>query len=152
MIRKAIHLLKHPYPAGINIPKKLYTIFGFGLFVVLFITVFGLAEKEGINNPWIIIGFGVITIFVMIINWIVLPLFFPRFFEENNWTVIKEIVFHLCNISLIGTSNLIYANIGDYYEINIFTFIDAQLSTFGIAIFPVTGVSVESQHNVGAEK
>jgi hypothetical protein len=138
MIKKAINLLKQPYPIGINIPKKIYTIFGFGLFVVIFIKVFGLADKEGIDDLCIIFGFGLITVFVMINNWIFLPLVFPVFFKENNWIVIKEILFHIWNIFLIGTANLVYAYIGGYYEINIFTFIHAQLTTFGVAIFPVT--------------
>lgn len=130
--------LKQPYPHDPDIKRKWITIFGFGFFVVIFILVFNLNDREGVFSTFIILGFGLITIFLMTINWIILPLSIPRWFQEESWNVAKEISFHLWNIFLIGLGNLLYAYIGDYYEITLSTIFKAQITTLAVGIFPVT--------------
>ena len=138
--------LKQPYPNDCDAKRKWLTVFAVGLFVVAFIWLFDLHIREGITNPFIIVGFGIITICVMILNKFILPYLFPKIFEEENWNVGKEILFHLWTIFLIGISNLLYANLGGYYKISIYSFIVAQLNTLLIGVFPATFI-VLYKHN-----
>lgn len=138
MVRKIKTYLKQPFPYDRNVKRNWKIILGFGLFVVTFIWISGLAEREGVDNIFIICGFGLITMFIMTINWIILPLLMPRLFYEDNWKVMKEILFHVWNIFLIGLANLLFANIGGYYKINLSTIIKAQITTILIGIFPIT--------------
>ena len=130
--------LKQPYPNDSDTKRKWLTIFAVGLFVVAFIWLFDLHIREGITNPFIIMGFGIITACIMIFNKFILPYLFPKMFVEENWNVGKEILFHLWTIFLIGLSNLLYANWGGYYEISIYSFLLAQLETLLIGVFPAT--------------
>lgn len=145
MLQKSTKILSQPFPYDLDIKRKCWIILGIGLFIVIFVRISGLADREGINNIFIISGFGLITILVLTINWIILPLLMPRFFHEDKWNVIKEIFFHMWNIFLIGLVNLLYANWGGYYPITISAFVQAQTTTVLIGIFPVTFIVMLKQ-------
>lgn len=146
MIPRVKNYLRQPYPNDSDAKRKWLTIFAVGLFVVTFIWLFDLNIKEGISNLFIILGFGIITICVMILNKFILPYLFPKIFLEESWSIGKEILFHLWTIFLIGISNLLYANWGGYYEIGIYSFLLAQLETLLIGIFPSSFI-VLYKHN-----
>lgn len=148
MARSIKKFLEQPHSHDPDIKRKWITIFGFGLFVVIFSLVFHLHEREGVINTFIVLGFGLITIFLMTINWVFLPLLIPRWFHEDNWTVAKEIFFHLWNIFLIGLGNLLYSHIGGYYEINLSTIIKAQITTILVGIFPITFIVLLKQNRL----
>ena len=138
-------IFRQPFPYDLDIKYKCWIILGIGLFIVIFVWVSGLAEREGIDNIFIISGFGLITILVLTINWIILPALIPRFFHEDNWNVIKEIFFHMWNIFLIGLVNLLYGIWGGYYPFTVSTFVLAQTRTVLIGFFPFTFIFMLKQ-------
>ena len=145
MITKIKKYLLQPYPNDPDIKRNWRIILGFGVFVVVFIKLFNLDDLSGIDNIFIVLGFGLITMFIMTINRIILALLIPRFFHEDNWYVLKEIYFHMWNIFLIGLGNLLYGNIGGYLRINLSTIIQVQIGTIMVGIFPVTFVVMLKQ-------
>lgn len=145
MIQKIIKYLQQPYPFDPAIKVQSKIILGVGVFVVVFIKLFNLDDAAGIDNIFIVLGFGLITMFIMTINRIFLPLLIPRFFHEDNWYLKKEILFHMWIIFLIGLGFLLYGNIGGYLRINLSTFIRAQISTVTVGIFPVTFIVLVKQ-------
>ncbi len=144
-MKKLLKILKEPYPNDPDIKRKWKIIFGVGLFVVVFIKIFNLDDANGIDNMFIVMGFGLIAIFVITINRIILPLLIPQFFHEDNWYVLKEIFFHTWNIFLIGLGNLFYGYIGGYLKIDLSMFIRVQIVTIMIGIFPVTFIVLMKQ-------
>jgi len=138
MIRTIKHYFQRPYPYDPDIKRKCRIILGFGLFIVAFILIFNLDESEGVDNIFIVMGIGLIIVLTMTINWIILPKLVPGLFREDNWNVIKEVVFHLWNFFTIGLANLLYANWGGYYQINLSTLIMALTRSVLIGILPVT--------------
>lgn len=145
MVQNIKKFLEQPFPHDPDTKRKWKTIFGFGVFVVVFIKLFNLDDTSGIDNIFIVLGFGLITFFLMTINWIFLPLLMPRFFHEDNWYVLKEIFFHMWNIFLIGLGNLLYGYIGGYLKINLSTIIRVQIGTIMVGIFPVTFIVLLKQ-------
>lgn len=104
-------ILTQKYPA--TTPAKKRAIFSvlLGLFVFLFLLVFqpfGLSTSENILGESA--GFGLTcTFIVFVLNIMVIPLF-PRFFDEDNWLVWKEIVWQLINVGLVGLGNAYYSS------------------------------------------
>jgi len=148
MLSRIKNYLIQPYPHDPEIKRKWIVVLGIGLFVVIFIRFFGLADREGVSNILIILGFGVITVLFMTLNWIILPLLIPRLFHEDKWNVAKEIIFHVWNVFLIGLGNLLFANIGGYYQINLASIIQAQVTTLMVGIFPVTFIVMFKQNRL----
>jgi DNA-binding LytR/AlgR family response regulator len=98
---------------------------------------FGLSELHaGIVR--ISLGYGLCTFFVMLfLNSIVMP-FFPRFFNEERWTVQRELYWNMMNVTLIGLVNALYSS---YIGITAFTpyaVLIFELYTITIAVFPIS--------------
>ena len=138
MIQRYKKLLFQPYPIDDNIVRKLATILLIGGFVVVFILIFNLNEEITDYKTLITLGFGLITIIVLTINKIIIPLVLPKYFIQNSWTVLKEILLTLLNISGIGFVILLYANWGGYYEITIKTIFHSIFTSSMIGVFPIT--------------
>ncbi len=137
MIQNIKKLLFQPYPIDDNTIRKFVTILWIGVFVVVFIMIFGLNEEITQNKFPITLGFGMIIIIVLSINKIIIPCIFPKLFLQNSWIVLKEILLILLNISSIGFAMLVYANIGGYYDINIKTIFNSIFTSAMIGVFPV---------------
>jgi hypothetical protein len=104
-------LLVRPYPLIDSKPRLWLTIFGMGLFIYLFLLVFrpfGLYSLPGENFQMILAGYGLVCSLVLVFDLILLPDIFPRIFNESKWTVGKEIIFLLWNISSVGFGNVLY--------------------------------------------
>lgn len=138
MVRKIREFLKQPFPFDPDLRRKWKFILGIGVFISAFVWISGMAAREGVYNPLIIAGFGIITSLILAFNWLLLPLIVPRFFLEENWYVGKEIALQIWILFLIGFGNLLYANWGGYYPINLQTFVRAQVTTVLVGIFPIT--------------
>lgn len=71
---------------------------------------------------------------------------FAKFFKESSWTNIKEFLWMIVNVSLIGVANTIYSafiNIGNLSLHNLFWF---ELFTIAIAVFPIAIVILIKQN------
>jgi len=137
---KLITWLNKPYPFITDLKTKILIALSFGLFIYLFLLVFLPFEKEQIifGKSIYIIGFGLITLFVLLFNYIVLPLLFTYFFNPNSWVIKKEIFFITLCIILIAFLNYEYNLIAEDnvdQQSNLGYFI---LVTISVGFFPIT--------------
>lgn len=88
-------------------------------------------------KPTYVLGFGIITTVTMLFYYFLAPLCLPRFFEESQWTVAREISTILTNVTLITIFNYYYSTfIGNHLTTQ------PQLSKFiimtiSIGLFPI---------------
>lgn len=112
----------------------------FGLFVFGFLYIFQpfqIVEMKG--ELWFnSLAFGLVTCFSMLFMNILVPKVYPKFFNDEGWTVGKEIFFSLLNIGFIGLLNYLL-----FITLSGFTFRPTAILwfqgvTLGIGLFPMT--------------
>ncbi|MBO0929992.1 LytTR family DNA-binding domain-containing protein [Fibrella aquatilis] len=106
-----MNLLRQPYPRDETPAHAWRLAFTFGVFVALFLWLFqpfGISTWQTDYKSVKIWGFGLIAFGVMVVNSVLLPRLAPRLFAERHWTVGREIVHILFQISLIGVGNRLY--------------------------------------------
>ncbi|MEM6348216.1 MAG: LytTR family DNA-binding domain-containing protein [Bacteroidota bacterium] len=140
MIERSAKLLKqaYPIPSEGKIPWK--NAVGFGLFVGVFLSAlrpFGLDDISVGNKTFFIWGYGAITAALMILNVVLARGGFPNLYQEQNWSVGKEIGWMLWNILTIGLANWIYTTYWVNYSWNAETLIYFLLVTLGVGLFPI---------------
>lgn len=134
-------IFHQPYPRHSSLQKLFLTGFFFGTFVFLFLWFFRPFGISQMNTPalvFIVSGYGLVTAFTIILHGFLVPRIFRTYFEEKNWTVLKEIIQTLFVIFLIGLGNLIYSYRLGMFEISERAFIKFQLFTILVAMIPVT--------------
>jgi hypothetical protein len=133
---------------------KLSALFGF--FVFLFLTVFQPFGIRGMPGSFLGVtaGFGALTFGVMLILNIVVPLIVPTYFEEERWTVGKEILYALVNLWAIGTANFLYFayTTGSAFSPGVFWLF--QFITVAVGAFPIVFLTLtrERQSRAAYEK
>ncbi len=140
-------ILNKPYP--INLNRWGITIF-ISIFVAVFLVFFqpfGLQHLQLEHKNILLAGYGGITFLVLFLNLFIIPIFLPFLFNEDNWTVAKQILW-LCWIVLsIGTGNYFYSILVNTYQWSgINGLISFIIFTFSIAIIPIVVVTILS-HN-----
>jgi hypothetical protein len=113
-----------------------------GLFVALFlffIKPFGLANIELPAIEWILVmaGYGLVTFLIALFSDRVVKVAFPQFFDEQVWTVGKQIIWVVFVVLLIGIGNLFYSNLLGFVGISGTSFLIFQAYTIIVAFFPV---------------
>lgn len=104
-----LEILKKPYP--INLPKwpmvVLVSVF-IGLFLLLF-QPFGLQFMEREHKSLLLLGYGLVTFIFLVVELIILPRLLPSVFDEERWTVLKQILWLCLIISSISIGNYLYS-------------------------------------------
>src|SRR5436189_3728876 len=108
-------LLNQPFPRERqrSLRKKIFNAIISGFIVALFLKIFSpfdIARSPVNNLNWFITGYGIITSIIVFI-FALFEKLFPSLFEEEKWTVGKNILLYLIIIFLIGCANLIYTSI-----------------------------------------
>lgn len=139
MMQQFRHWFQRPYPLIVDAQIKFFLAAGFGLFVFAFLWYFQPFGISKIETPKFsyLIGFGSITTSTMLVLYFGLPLVFPKIFDAQQWTVIKEISMTLTNIVVIAITNYLYnSTVGQTFaaQHNILRFLGMTLS---IGVFPV---------------
>lgn len=82
----------------------------FGAFVFLFLWIFRPFQIETMDQPLVLIcgGFGLVTFVSMVILNIFIPWLLPGYFQEEKWTVGKELLSTMVHISIIGVANFLF--------------------------------------------
>lgn len=137
-------LLNQPLPVDDSSVRQLRKAALIGLFVGLFLLVFqpfGL-NSWGTNSKAIkILGFGLIAFVITSVNFVLLPIAAPRFFDEKYWTVGRQIILVMVNILLIALANRLYLVwLLDSEYISSISWGGMILFTFLISFFPVVGL------------
>ncbi|GAB2572976.1 LytR/AlgR family response regulator transcription factor [Spirosoma areae] len=106
-----LNVLNQPYPTEESASSNVTKAVGTGLFVGLFLLVFqpfGLDDWQTSAKTGKILGFGVVTLVVMLANYFIAPALFPHYFSDKRWTVAKEISRILVFITVIAFGNRLY--------------------------------------------
>lgn len=135
-----IKIFSQPYPFQNNKKTALFICVSAGLIIFsifYFFKPFGLENSTNGLSAKIGLLYGLVTFVVSITLTVLLPIMFPKVFEEKNWIVIKEITFLLFIVSCIAIANVIATNI--FYKLS-FSFaglLNMLKYTFSFAVFPV---------------
>jgi hypothetical protein len=135
-----VSFLLQPYPFSENVRRKLAVCGGIGLFIILFLLLFqpfGFGELSTADKWKHALLFGAVTFIISSFFQIIPPRIFPRLFREEGWRSWKEIVYLLITTAFIGAGN--YWLILLLYPQNesLGGFLNAQLITLQIGIFPI---------------
>jgi hypothetical protein len=140
MFTKIKKFLNQPYPFDYDFEKIVKAAAGCGLFIFLFLYIFDPFDKQNDILPYIdilvLVGYGLITFFILFIAGLIFISLIPSVFNEDNWKVKNEIVASTLVLVLIGLANAFYNGMIDIRSLTLKTFLDFQLYTFGIGIFP----------------
>jgi len=63
---------------------------------------------------------------------------FPKFLNEETWTLGRELFWILCNILFIGIINALYSALIGFWAFSLWQLIKLELFTLAVAVFPVT--------------
>jgi len=134
-------MLNQPYPLSDVTPRSITGLFLSGVFVAVFLLVFqpfGIMQWHTPHKILKIIGYGLITFLVLLINFYGIKKNWRSVFNEQTWTVWKEIVWVLFILTTITTANYFY----NIFILHTASFVwhdwlTAVLTTFSVGIFPV---------------
>lgn len=108
MTLQFLNRFRDPYPSNFTAASTLVHGIGSGLFVVLFMVVaqpFGLASLAEEIRTVLYGGYGLITAGAIILSGLVVPLLFPRWCREENWTAGRFVLFAGGVMLLIGLAS-----------------------------------------------
>lgn len=137
--------LKNPYPINLN---RWNVVLFISIFIPLFLIIFqpfGMKDAQIEYKYLLILGHGLATFSVLIINVFLLPATFKTFFSEKNWTILKQVFWFLWNVTTIGSSNYFLANfITSGSGIQLSSLIYFIIITLAISIIPVSFLTIIS--------
>ncbi len=143
-IKKYLH---KPYPRQDNRWIILVLIPLFISFFMVTFQPFGLQMFSHENKNLLLVGYGIVTFIVLVIDMYILPLVLPQLFREERWLMISEIFYLVWIVLSISAGNYAYSvifSIGAWHGMaGLLIFIGF---TFAIAIIPIVGIIVFS-HN-----
>jgi len=133
-------LFSKPFPLYDSNSRKLKSAIFTALFVFAFLFVFrpfNLYRFENLLALKITLGYGLVTFSLVFLNAKLIPSIFPKQFNENKWTVGKEILFIMWIIFTIGLANAIYSTYIFTDEFSFEYIATFQFFTLMVAILPV---------------
>lgn len=133
-------IFRHPYAYSNSVKGNIIRSILFGLFVFLFIAVFQPFGLASFNQDIYLyaLGYGACTTFVMLVLNVLINRIFPFYFNEDSWTVGREVFWILLNIFFIGILNAVYTSYTGIWEFSTRQFLWFQFFTLVVALFPVT--------------
>ncbi len=106
-----LRYLQLPYPYYYSFTRSLFVAIGSGLFVFLFLIIFQPFGTYNFGHPYkiaFLAGYGFITTLVMIAWLATVPLAFPKVFEEERWTIGKQLSLLLLLVISLATAGYFY--------------------------------------------
>jgi hypothetical protein len=105
-----MNYFNRPYYTNNSLNFRIKQAFGFGAFVFFFLWFFSPFQIDALPQDLftVALGFGLITLVVMLILNVAIPMVFKKYFNEEHWTLGKEFVWTLVNITLIGLANFLF--------------------------------------------
>ena len=136
-----VNWIKKPY-FFINSPKfNLLLCFGVGFFIFLFLYLFQPFGIRYIDNNKLLYtaGFGLVTFIIQLCFFLLFPYLFQSFFDDEKWTVGKNILFLFLLILSITFGNWYYNSfVQNTSSVELLSLKDFFLYTFSISILPIT--------------
>lgn len=141
MTNRFTNIFKQPYPLYLEFSKTFPVIAGISLFVPFFLFTFlpfGLTVGDLANRKLYLLGFGAIVFIILSINVYMLARLFPSIFDEDRWTVGKEMLWILWNVFTCVTASAIFEFIQPGCPFTFAQLIKGYLKGFMMAIIPVS--------------
>ena len=116
-----------------------------GLFVAIVavgVQPFGISEFLNSSKTLYLIGFGIVAYLGMLIAKFVLPMVLSNFYNDQQWTIARQVVHLSATILVVGILIMAYSN---YFNIVAFTFLDI-IKAVAIAIIPITIITFIQQN------
>ena len=86
-----------------------------------------------------------VTFLILVIDLVLLPIFWPRYYREENWTVLKELLYYFFLLFTLGVGNLVYSTFIFDISFTFKSFLVFQSYTLLIGIIPVTAIVLIKQ-------
>lgn len=145
-----LSVLKKPYPCNKDLKDNLLVTTIISVFVFFFLFLFEPFDSIITYTSAVALAYSVITFVVCYSIAAILPMFFPNYFSDKNWTVGKEILHMAFIVFVIGVVNFFYAaktfipkDGEEVYSIS--NFVLSISITFLIGIMPVIIVVLFNQ-------
>ncbi len=123
-----------------SLRTRLLSSLSIGLFVYLFLAIlepFHLNLLEQ-NKSMIVLGYGIASLTILILLYVLPPLILSSVFNESKWKVYNEIIWLSINLIAIGFAVAIYEDIIGTRPIQFFRILESIGKTFIIGIIPLT--------------
>ncbi len=140
-------ILLRPYFLNTSVLYRLRIAILFGLFVFLFLVIFQPFRifELGQGLVWASAGFGLVTAVTMILLNIVPLRLLPAFFDEERWSIGRELSITLLNLFFIGLFNFLFFGCLVQDAFTLRNLIWFQLVTMAVGIFPVSAAILISE-------
>ena len=128
-------ILQKPYPRDHRFLVNFRAALATGLIVSFFLWIFkpfGISGAPVSNLDFFILGYGAVSFFI-VVGMRVFTYLFPGFYNEDRWTVEKNIFQYSLVLFVVGLGNLVYTHYAAGLPISKATFIFFQLYTVSVA-------------------
>lgn len=148
MVKSAFQYLNQPYPIGENRWIIIFSISFFVGFFMVFFQPFGIASIQHPNTILVLSGYGFVTFIVLLLNLKGVAVIFGQIFNEDKWTVVREIIWYCYLISMIGVMNCLYSAYIGIADLTFNSFIRFQFFTILIGVIPVVILIILNQNRL----
>lgn len=134
-----ISIFKRPYGDGLQLRYSVLQAITFGAFVFFFLWFF---EPFGFNQldhgalP-LSLGFGLITVLLMLVLNILVPLVNRKWFHAESWTTGKEVFWIILNLTFIGLGNMFFFTWSIGHSPDLGFVLWFQFATWAVGVFPL---------------
>lgn len=134
--------LSRPYHQGQSTRSVLRRGLAFGLFVFLFLWVFRPFGLDRVPQGLLLItaGYGLVCSVTMLLLNLGGPLLLVHWFDEQRWTVGREILWSAVNVACIGAANVWYSVAMAIMPFSWGALIWFELYTLLIGLFPISAM------------
>lgn len=139
-----IATFQKPMATSINSVRGLIIAFLVGLLVAIVavgVQPFGLSDFTNASKTLYLIGFGVVAFVGMLIAKFILPSIISSFYDNQQWTVARQVIHLTVSLLIIGALMMTYSN---YFKIATFEFINV-LKAVALCIIPIAVITFIQQ-------
>lgn len=108
-MNKLAELLHSPYPVLCQRWKTVLISSVIVFLIVYLLQPFGISQMHSEYKIIILLGYGVVSSIALSVTLYLIPAFFPKYFEEKNWTLGKHLLNTLLLCFLITIGNGVYS-------------------------------------------
>jgi hypothetical protein len=134
-----IRVSQRPFPPLAEKAQRLRSAFLIAFFVFGFLYTFKPFGLANIERSLLLVAalYGLITLSFLLVTQLVFPILFRSFYNDQKWTVGKEIAQSMGNLLLIAIGNFLLSCFLDFFPWSLDTFLLFVGFTFVIGIIPV---------------
>ena len=134
MLRKWLY---RPYPFIDDLSVKILLTLLLGVISFLFLYFFRPFNLDIVDSFYFMLGYGITATIGVGINLLLLPFLLPRQFDNENWTILKQIVFICFIVLTIAVLNYFHTSINGADIAPQHDLITMIFMTFGVGIIPI---------------